>query len=156
MIRPLLLAVAAGALVAGCAASPVDPVGATVPSPVAVAPVPPLPTAAPPITVADPPTTTARTTTSTRAPRTTTTTPAEVIADRCTNQRDYSNDPRDNATINSIGEETGSCPEPRNPVGEVDDGVEDDSDIDIGPPYSSSGEAQYDWGCQQGYITEGC
>jgi hypothetical protein len=31
---------------------------------------------------------------------------------RCTNQLDYSSDPRDNATINSIGAETGQCPAP--------------------------------------------
>ncbi|MBU3868751.1 hypothetical protein KN815_33305 [Streptomyces sp. 4503] len=32
---------------------------------------------------------------------------------RCTNQIDYGDDPRDNATINSIGSDTGYCPEPQ-------------------------------------------
>lgn len=32
--------------------------------------------------------------------------------DRCTNLINYANDPRSNAEINSIGAETGQCPEP--------------------------------------------
>lgn len=32
--------------------------------------------------------------------------------DRCTNQINYANDPRSNAEINSIGAQTGQCPEP--------------------------------------------
>lgn len=32
--------------------------------------------------------------------------------DRCTNQINYVNDPRSNAEINSIGAQTGQCPEP--------------------------------------------
>lgn len=35
-----------------------------------------------------------------------------VIGDRCTNQIDYSGDPRSNAEINSIGASTGVCPRP--------------------------------------------
>lgn len=31
---------------------------------------------------------------------------------RCTNQINYANDPRSNAEINSIGAQTGQCPEP--------------------------------------------
>ncbi|MBF8174796.1 hypothetical protein ACFUMJ_06360 [Streptomyces olivaceus] len=32
---------------------------------------------------------------------------------KCTDQADYAGDPRSNAEINSIGEETGTCPEPQ-------------------------------------------
>ena len=32
---------------------------------------------------------------------------------KCTDQRDYAGDPRSNAEINSIGEDTGTCPEPQ-------------------------------------------
>ncbi|MFI8948114.1 hypothetical protein ACIGO6_16590 [Streptomyces sp. NPDC053750] len=32
---------------------------------------------------------------------------------KCTDQRNYADDPRPNAEINSIGEETGTCPEPQ-------------------------------------------
>lgn len=39
--------------------------------------------------------------------------PATATADdRCTNQIDYSGDPRSNAEINSIGASTGQCPAP--------------------------------------------
>lgn len=38
------------------------------------------------------------------------------------------------------------------PCGDDGSGCED---IELGP-YASSGEAQYAWGCAQGYITEGC
>ena len=37
---------------------------------------------------------------------------ASVDRSRCTNRIDYSDDPRDNATINSVGAETGKCPAP--------------------------------------------
>ncbi|KAA8887011.1 hypothetical protein F3087_18995, partial [Nocardia colli] len=33
----------------------------------------------------------------------------------CTDQINYSNDPRSNAEINSIGEQTGQCPPPQPP-----------------------------------------
>ncbi|MEV5639190.1 hypothetical protein AB0L67_03305, partial [Streptomyces flaveolus] len=32
---------------------------------------------------------------------------------KCTDQLDYAGDPRSNAEINSIGEDTGTCPEPQ-------------------------------------------
>lgn len=35
-----------------------------------------------------------------------------IISDRCTNQIDYSGDPRSNAEINSMGASTGVCPSP--------------------------------------------
>lgn len=38
--------------------------------------------------------------------------PNAVPDDRCTNQFDYAGDPRSNAEINSIGEQTGQCPAP--------------------------------------------
>ncbi|MEJ2885855.1 hypothetical protein [Actinomycetospora aeridis] len=60
--------------------------------------------------------TTARPTTTRRTTTTTTTTSADAATDepddRCTNQIDYASDPRSNAEINSIGEQTGRCPRP--------------------------------------------
>ncbi|WP_240945217.1 hypothetical protein [Rhodococcus sp. HNM0569] len=38
--------------------------------------------------------------------------PNAVPDDRCTNQINYAGDPRSNAEINSIGAQTGQCPEP--------------------------------------------
>ena len=38
--------------------------------------------------------------------------PNAVPDDRCTNQINYAGDPRSNAEINSIGEQTGQCPAP--------------------------------------------
>jgi hypothetical protein len=79
-----------------------------------VAPQLPAPrTVAPPSTqpVAPPTTTTVA-----KKPPTSTSKPAtrsaSVDRSRCTNRIDYSDDPRDNATINSIGAETGKCPAP--------------------------------------------
>lgn len=60
-------------------------------------------------------TTTPPTSTTTRRPTTTSTRTSNAAAEsnvKCTNQIDYGSDPRDNATINSIGEQTGHCPKP--------------------------------------------
>lgn len=96
---------------AACSQPPTDPV----PTPVAavVAPTTPAfaaPLAAPPIIPRSAPTTP----TTTKRPTTTMrpTTIPSVDASRCTNRIDYSNDPRSNALINSIGAETGRCPTP--------------------------------------------
>ncbi|WP_063064106.1 hypothetical protein [Nocardia violaceofusca] len=35
---------------------------------------------------------------------------------KCTDQIDYAGDPRPNAEINSIGEQTGQCPAPQAPA----------------------------------------
>lgn len=73
-------------------------------------------TAAPAVATPAPTTTAAKATKTTTKPRTATTakqpSSASDTSYRCTNQIDYSSDPRDNATINSIGAETGKCPTP--------------------------------------------
>ena len=38
--------------------------------------------------------------------------PAPAETPRCTDQNDYTGDPRSNAEINSIGQQTGQCPVP--------------------------------------------
>lgn len=139
MIRPILLALAAGALVAACADQPVAPAASVAPPLPVVAPVAPVPVAAPPITVADPPTTTTttpRTTTSTRAPRTTRTTPSTR-----TTEADPGNDGYSPAGIGPCGDDGSGC-----------------EDVELGPwgsEYASSGESQYRWGCVEGNFPEG-
>lgn len=66
-------------------------------------------------TTTTPPATTTHPTTTAKAKTTTTARKPSSASDtsyRCTNQIDYSSDPRDNATINSIGAQTGKCPTP--------------------------------------------
>lgn len=81
--------------------------------PVAAAPAAPTKATARPASATSHPSTTTR-----KAPRTTKAVPAKQPSSasdtsyRCTNRIDYSSDPRDNATINSIGAETGKCPTP--------------------------------------------
>ncbi|MCD2186633.1 hypothetical protein [Actinomycetospora soli] len=69
----------------------------------------------------EPPSTTTTTPTKRSATTTTRSRTASVDASRCTNRIDYTNDPRDNATINSIGEQTGRCPVPVRVYQEADD-----------------------------------
>ncbi|GHF46734.1 hypothetical protein FHX82_001545 [Amycolatopsis bartoniae] len=61
--------------------------------------------AVPPGTTSHPASTTPTTSTTTTGPTTTT-------SGKCTEQIDYGSDPRSNAEINSIGESTGTCPNP--------------------------------------------
>ena len=101
--------------------------------------------------------------------RPTTTTKKPVVADRCTNQINYSEDSRSNAEINSIGAEIGRCPkvqrstsggegdaDPCDRPGTCGEGGEGDPDANGSGSLKTSGQEQYEYGCQQGYITEGC
>lgn len=126
LLAPLVLAAAAAALVA-CGPSTTAaghasaaPLARTAPTTTSAAPLPAL---APPSpsTTATPHSTTATThrtagrtgahsTTDPRAAREPSS-PSDTSY-RCTNRFDYSGDPRNNATINSIGSQTGHCPTP--------------------------------------------
>lgn len=137
----------------GCSDPPVAPRAAVAPPTSIAAPVP---VAAPPIvtgTVEPETTTTRRPTTSTTTTRKapTSMTPTECI--RFGNTSTMSNAELI-PYLRARG--CGAVLDALREHAEATDGVEDDSDVDIDSDYSSSGEAQYDWGCQQGYITEGC
>ena len=125
----LLVSGVVGGLLTGGSPAPAlasAPAAAAVPAIAAPAQPPPAPMASPRTTTRPttsiPKSTTARPTT--KSP-TTSSAAAKVqnvpakqpssdtdVSYRCTNRIDYGSDPRDNATINSIGAQTGRCPAP--------------------------------------------
>lgn len=159
-MKLVLVAVLTGAVIAGCsgAVAPTGASGAPPPPVVASAPAP-LPIAAPPIVpTTQPTTTTTRSTTTTSESETSTA--SSLTSAECIRIGNASSEPLAELLPRLRARGCGPVIDAleRAHAYSENDGIEDDADIVIDGEdgYSSSGEAQYEYGCQQGYITEDC